>query len=196
MIQASVMRLFVAIQLPDTETALLSGLCENLRARLRARLRWVPEDHLHLTLVFLGHVARDNFARLFRALQIAAGQIDPFEIGLSGGGWFPPRRPARVLWVGVEPAVAVKRLHDAVRRNLESTGVAVPDRRAYDPHVTLARSRPPVSLSAMGGVSDLLESVRGQPFGVDEMTLFESHTERTGARYEVLERFPLGGAGS
>lgn len=35
--------------------------------------------------------------------------------------------------------------------------------------------------------------VRSEPFPVEHLTLYRSHLQRPAARYEPLERFPLGG---
>ena len=66
------MRLFLAVDLPDS---LRRGLGE-LQRRLRANLtgwRWVRPEGIHLTMRFLGEVAEEEDARQRTAWRLAAG---------------------------------------------------------------------------------------------------------------------------
>ena len=60
--------------------------------------------------------------------------------------------------------------------------------RPFHPHLTVARSDPPVTLPPGFAETPLL-SVEWE---VDHVVLFRSHLRRPAPRYEPLARFPLG----
>ena len=61
-----------------------------------------------------------------------------------------------------------------------------PEKRAFTPHLTLARFDPPAPL-------DPLEvAFESEPFEIDRIVLFRSHLRRPAPVYEPLGIFPLG----
>jgi len=86
----------------------------------------------------------------------------------------------------------VAALHQTLGRRLESLGF-VAERRAFRPHITLARfKRQP------GSVEPLLVEYGDHGFGqfrVTEFVLFESKPGPAGSVYSVVDRFSLRNAG-
>lgn len=174
-------RLFVAIRPPAAIREQLLDLMEGVRGA-----RWQDEDQLHLTLRFIGEVDRHQAEDIVAAL--GAIHHPCFEIALAGIGSFDRRGEATVLWVGVTPHEPLKALHNKVDQALVRVGVA-PDRRAYLPHITLARLN-----RSTGPIDTLLQGSGGitsPPFAVDEFRLYESDLTPDGAIYSVVERYPL-----
>ena len=175
-------RLFVAIRLPGPVRARLLGLMGGVAAA-----RWLAEDQLHLTLRFIGevdrHMARDVDAAL-------SGVHHPvFSIALNGLGGFERRGEPVTLWAGVAPHEPLRALHKKVDQALVRVGVE-PDRRAYMPHVTIARLP-----RGAGPVRSLLEQSGGvvsPPFAVEDFCLYESRLTPEGPVYTMAERYSLG----
>jgi len=175
-------RLFVAIRLPPAVRARLLGLMGGV-----AGARWQNEDQLHLTVRFIGevdrHVARDVDAAL-------SGVHHPrFSIALNGVGAFERGGEPVTLWAGVTPQEPLQALHKKVDQALVRVGVA-PDRRAYLPHVTLARL--PRDCGPVGSLVERSDEVGGPPFEVAEFCLYESRLTPEGPVYTVAERYALG----
>ena len=175
-------RLFAAIRPPSAIREQLLDVMEGVRGA-----RWQDEDQLHLTLRFVGEVDRHQATDIAAAL----GSIHHpgFEIALNGIGSFDRRGEPTVLWAGVAPHEPLKALHNKVDQALARAGVD-PDRRAYLPHITLARlnrSTGPIDglLEAHGGISS-------PAFAVDEFRLYESDLTPEGAIHSVVERYRLG----
>ena len=174
-------RLFVAIRPPQP-----------IRAQLLAAMggvsgaRWQSDEQIHLTLRFIGEVDRHLASDIHAAL---GGIHHPsFEIAVSGLGTFGRRGQAEVVWAGIAPQEPLKTLHNKVDQAVARAGFP-PDRRAYLPHITLAR----LNRSA-GPVHNLLADAGGlstAPFRVDGFGLFESRLTPEGAVYSVIERYPL-----
>ncbi len=174
-------RLFVAIRPPRAVRERLLGLMGGVRGA-----RWLEEDQLHLTLRFIGEVDRHVGADLHAAL--GAVHHPRFEIALDGIQSFERRGEPVTLWAGVTPHAPLKTLHNKVNQACLRAGVE-PDRRAYLPHITIAR------LGRGGGpIGSWLESVggtAGSSFQVDEFRLYESELTAGGAIHSVVAKYPL-----
>lgn len=175
-------RLFVAIRPPEAIRNQLLDLMGGVSGA-----RWVGEDQMHLTLRFIGEVDRHLANDVHAAL--AGVRQTPFEIALSGLGAFERRGETKVLWAGVAPHEALKALRKKVDQALARTGLEA-ERRAFHPHVTLARLG-----RGAGPLGPLLESAGGvtsPPFRVAEFRLYESRLTPDGAIHSVVQRYPLG----
>lgn len=175
-------RLFVAVRPPPPIRALLVDLMGGV-----AGARWQDEDQLHLTLRFIGevdrHMARDVDAAL------SGIRYPPFSIALNGLGAFDRRGEPVTLWAGVAPHAPIRALHKKIDQALVRAGVE-PDRRAYMPHVTLARLP-----RGAGTVQPLIErsgGVTSPTFTVEDFRLYESRFTPDGPLYEIVERYRLG----
>lgn len=149
--------------------------------------RWVTDEQLHLTLRFIGEVDRHQARDIHAAL--GAVHHPRFDLAVSGLGAFDRRGQVEVIWAGVTPHDAVKALHRKVDQALTRAGVE-PDRRAFSPHITLARIK-----RGAGPVRHLIEQSGGlstEPFGVDQFILYESQLTPEGPIYTEVERYPLG----
>jgi 2'-5' RNA ligase len=175
-------RLFVAIRPPEPIRDLLIDAMDD-----SPDFRWQDEEQLHLTLRFIGEVERP----LAEDLAAALGRVraEPFAARICGVGRFEQRNSG-ALWAGVEPKALLAALAAKVERVCVSVGLE-PERRAFHPHITLARWKGRRTREVL----DFLERKRGlssPPFDVAEFTLFESRLSRHGAHYEEVARYPLG----
>ena len=174
-------RLFVAIRPPEPIRDLLIDAMND-----SADFRWQDEEQLHLTLRFIGEVERPVADDLAAALTRI--RAEPFELRMAGTGRFE-QRSGGALWAGVEPKAPVAALAAKVERVCQETGLE-PERRAFHPHITLARWKGRRTRE----VHDFLERHRGlasEPFAVTEFTLYESRLSRHGAHYEAVAGYGL-----
>lgn len=186
------MRLFVALEIPEPPRREVRRRVDAVRDRL-PRARWVDLENLHLTLLFLGETDGGAVPRLAAGLREAFARCAPLDLRLSHGGTFPTNRPARVAWVGVEAPEELTLLQsDVTRAAVEALGFE-PEERDYHPHATLARCPEPWRREAIDKFRNALTGPLGPPFLADHGVLFESKLSPKGARYRVVETFPLAG---
>jgi 2'-5' RNA ligase len=175
-------RLFVAIRPPEEIRDLLLDAMEDC-----ADFRWQDDEQLHLTLRFVGEVERPVADDLAAELGLLGSP--PLELRISGTGRFEQRNSG-ALWAGVEPRLPLAALAAKVERACVAVGLE-PERRAFHPHITLARWK-----GRRGHeVARFLERTRGlasDPFEVSDFILFESRLSRHGAHYEEVARYALG----
>jgi 2'-5' RNA ligase len=176
-------RLFVAADIDDAAREACAHVAERLRAK-QWPARWVAPENYHLTVAFLGGVDDERVPAVIAAVRDAAARIDAFDVPLDTVGAFPNERRPRVAWIG--PAVEVPAfaaLCGAVREPLAALGGFTFELHA-DAHVTVARSEGRIALPE-------IEPPSIEPQRIGALALYESFTERTGARYVALEHFPL-----
>lgn len=174
-------RLFVAIRPPESVRDLLIDAMDD-----SADFRWQDDEQLHLTLRFVGEVERPVAEDLASGLERLKSEA--FELRIAGAGRFEQRNGG-ALWAGVEPKAPVAALAARIERICQSVGLD-PERRAFHPHVTLARWKGRRTRE----VADWLDRTRAlasPPFRVDAFTLFESRLSKHGAHYEEIVSYRL-----
>jgi 2'-5' RNA ligase len=183
--EARPQRLFVAIEIPDDVRALVAAAVEPLHAE-RPRARWVPRENQHVTLKFLGSTWPRLVDWVLESIGEVATASEAFDTRVDGLGAFPSERRARVLWAGLDDAAGrLADLAGALDRALEPE--FAPEKRAFTPHLTVARFDPAERLPA------LARDLRSEVFRVDRLVLFRSHLRRPAPVYEAVETFVLGG---
>lgn len=182
------MRLFVALDVPEGVRAALAELTGRLRETCRSA-RWARPEGVHITLKFIGEVSAERCDAIGQALG-ALPSFAPIEIRFAGLGFFPNARRPRVFWAGVEGGPRLAELASAIEMKLESLGIA-PEKRAFHPHLTLARFESPQGTQAL---RDAVESLGTPQFGGDtfrEFHLYQSVLKRSGAEYSRLVSYPF-----
>lgn len=178
-------RLFVALRPPPAIRDALADVMDGI-----AGARWQDDDQLHVTLRFIGAVDRpvaEDVAAALSAIHAPAPTI-----AISGVGRFGQRGRSEALWAGIASPEPLAALHRKVDQALVRVGLE-PERRAYLPHITLAR------LSRELRVGPEVEAwlarnagLTSEPFTIHHLVLYESHLGRSGASYEPIARWPLG----
>jgi 2'-5' RNA ligase len=178
-------RLFVAIDLPDEIKAEVTVLCSNVPGA-----RWVPREQLHLTMRFIGEVDGGVFREIGEVLTDIKGT--PFDLRLMKMGYFPPRGMPRVLWVGIEPEKETVVLRNRIESCLVRMGIE-PEKRKFTPHITLARlNETPVDrLTRYLAGNGMYASA---PFTVNEFHLYSSFLTPKGAHHKIEGTYPLRGS--
>jgi RNA 2',3'-cyclic 3'-phosphodiesterase len=175
-------RLFVGIRPPAfVRDALIDTMDDVPDAR------WQDDDQLHLTLRYIGEVERPVAEDV--AVALGSVHVPPLDLRVEELGCFEHRGRVGTLWAGVAPPEPLAALHRKIDAALVRIGLP-PERRAYHPHITLARLKAPASAVRHWLAAEALP--QPLPFTATAMLLFESHLRRDGASYEVVARYPLG----
>jgi 2'-5' RNA ligase len=189
-------RLFVGLAVPADLAARLVAL----QPRPGPGIRLVVPAQMHLTLHFLGQA--DPIA-----VRAALTAVDArgFGLAVEGTGSFRLRNGGRIVWAGVATPPALLELHTATARALAALGFE-PERRAYRPHITLARCKPDAAVAfdlpadsrddAPAGAARAAAGQAPEPqqlgsFTADAFVLYRSDNEPGGPRYTAIERFAL-----
>jgi 2'-5' RNA ligase len=186
-------RSFLAFELPDDMkkvVLLVSGQMQEARLEVRV----LRAQSIHLTLVFLGDVRREELDAIRQEVSRTCSDFGPFHVSIKAAGVFPnPRRP-NVMWAGIEGDLERMALfRDALEACLLPFGVKQ-EKRAFRPHLTLGRFRKGARGDA-GLVRFLTEheTLVSPVCRLDELILFKSDLKPSGAVYTRLQAWPLMG---
>lgn len=138
----------------------------------------------HVTLAFLGEVDEGEARRAMDALDAACTDRPPAPLTPDGLGTFGKPRDA-TLWLGLDRADNLMDLAERVRGELDARQIGY-DRKAFRPHITLAR-RARIDRNA------LPDLVFPAPSTASAVTLFRSFLDETGATYKPLYTVELDG---
>jgi RNA 2',3'-cyclic 3'-phosphodiesterase len=190
--EASAMRLFVALEIPQAVRENLAAIRENFSS-IGSKLRWVPPENLHVTLKFIGSVPAEKLEAIIDALRrVRADKSVKLDfIGHDGTA-------TGVYWAAIEPCPALEELAADIDRCLEPLGISK-ENRAFHPHVTVARFK---DRGILKKINDLTHenAIHGDgrylkcEFGSTtptEFHLIESKTLPSGPIYSKVQSFPL-----
>ncbi|WP_163960186.1 RNA 2',3'-cyclic phosphodiesterase [Sphingomonas insulae] len=178
------MRLFVALRpLPMIRQILMDAMGGVPSAR------WQDDEQLHCTLRFIGEVDRPQAEDIAAAL--AAIRAEAPTVRIAGVGRFDHKGRTDTLWAALAPHDMLRHLARKVDQACIRAGLP-PERRAYLPHITLARlpraagMAPEIAswLAVHAGLSSAV-------FTMPHILLYQSHLGRSGATYEPVARWSL-----
>jgi RNA 2',3'-cyclic 3'-phosphodiesterase len=141
----------------------------------------VPPGNLHVTLAFLGSRPESDLEPVASAVRDAAARAERPELEVRA---YRETKSVGMLVCDDRDGRAAA-LADDVFGRLEALGVYERERRAWLPHVTVTRFDRPLRLDP-----DLPEV---GPFSPSDAAVYLSRLHPSGAQYEVLESFGLGG---
>lgn len=183
-------RAFVALEVPEEGRIFLGSVATDLR-RTRADVKWVRPEAIHITLKFLGEIAKDLISDIERDLTPVFAELSPFRLTIRGLGAFPNLARVRVIWAGIhEEKACLSSVAGRVETVLEPYGFAR-EKRPFSPHLTLGRAR------SGKGMGELVDAIRqkldltGPSFVARHAVLFQSILKPTGAEYRALRHFPF-----
>lgn len=168
-------RVFFALWPPDEIRHALAGLAHE--AQRESGGRAIARPNIHLTLFFVGDIARGQIAGLEAAA--ASVRAGAFMLTIDRIGYF---RHNRIVWAGTAhcPSELIV-LEARLRAALAPLGLRGDD-RPYVPHLTLVRKadRKPVR-----------DTVPPHVWHVHELALMESVAIAGGVSYQPLAQWPL-----
>jgi 2'-5' RNA ligase len=179
-------RLFIAIEIPQTIRSAFASLLKEFRA-IAPQVKWVRAENLHVTLKFLGETESAKLGALQNVLS-SVRSVEQVHLEFRGLGFFPHEKRPRVFWAGMEASANLKTLAADIDQAVHRLGFPL-EERPFTPHLTLARFQPP------GLSPKLLQAIQqkgAQSFGslrAGEFHLIESKLKPTGAEYTTVQTF-------
>ena len=128
------MRLFIAINFEEKVKNKILILINELQ-KYSAKGKFVSEEHMHLTLEFLGEIEENKLGLIKSVLNKV--NIEPFTMDLSKIGYFK-RREGDIYWLGIKENKTLLELQSMLHKLLIENGFLLED-RPYKPHITLGR---------------------------------------------------------
>ncbi len=187
--RAESVRAFVALDLESMSVRRVTRVSDRLRMGSGApSASWTPAAQLHVTLKFMPELPAAAIAPLGKALgQLAAGLQAPAPSPMRLDA-FPSIEKASVVVVELADADgAMKKLAGKIDKLASKHGVPL-EKRAFRPHVTLARLKRPYD--ATRWLRQELTDGAGECRACS-LVLYRSDLSPEGATYVPLARFDL-----
>lgn len=194
------MRIFIGIDLDDEIRGKIARFLEGVSG-FAPDARWVRPESLHVTLKFIGEQKAEQIAAITQRLRRV--ESGPFEIQVSGYGFFPTAKSPRVFWIGIQAGPQLAQLASEIDATVAELGVPR-EERPYSPHLTVARAggrsgdpkwRKGDGPNSTFAVLQKRLAAMGEPdFGkmtADQFILYQSQLSPAGSKYTKLERFPM-----
>lgn len=177
------MRVFLAVAPGEPFRTALSSRLDAARRAVPAA--WTRPGSWHLTLQFLGEWPQERLAGLQDALD-AADPGPPFSLRPGGLGAFPDLRRPRALFLHLQDDGQAAALAGRLRTAVDAAWSDGPqDRKAFRPHLTLARARTPLGHEDLRTLSGI--DLCGLPeIPVEGFALIASALGPGGSRYRDL----------
>ena len=185
-------RVFCAIEIPEKICHRIAQHAQQLHGALPdVQASWTKPDNIHLTLKFFGNISQQQILRVSEAAARAVDGFGPFNIKVGGAGSFPPRGPAKVLWIGIsDPTGKLIQLQQRFENECEREGFPT-EARAFHPHLTVARLRTARGARALAVQHKQLEFESGD-VSVASLIVFRSELSSKGSSYTRISTQRLG----
>ena len=181
-------RLFIAAEFPNQVIDSIHQITKTHWKQQINGVKWVTKNQYHLTLKFLGDTSIDQITAITQICQQTTEHIRSFPVLISGFGVFPNQYKPMVLWAGIQNAEGLIQFQQTLDKALNQLNIPL-ERRAYSPHLTLARIKDYFPQSQL--VEFLAPLKHGSqilsiPTHIASITLFESELTRQGPIYNKI----------
>ncbi len=187
---SSHVRLFLGTPIPEDYLAPIRAL--NSTWKNPAWIRWVPEEQLHVTTLFIGEVRREILENLVAMFTEGFSTCVPFELTGAQWRWGPPGQPPRMLWIQFSKSPAFTELVQKQQHWLSQVHKMPQQRKAPIPHITVGRTKPREN----DPVINLPGPILLEPMQLEKIVLWQSVLLPQRAMYQPLRSFSLRGSGS
>jgi 2'-5' RNA ligase len=172
------MRLFIGIPLPEGVKKLLVSIYDLFNS-VPEKLKFVPYDNLHITLLFIGEVPDEK--PIIDSLSKVS--FNSFNASIENFSVFPNAKFIRVIHSpATKGSKELKDLHNSLRKVLEIK----PD-FSFVPHATIARVKE--KCNPLNILSIIKNITFNEEFKVTQFNLYKSILTSKGPIYEVLGEF-------
>lgn len=148
----------------------------------------VDKEDFHITLKFFGPISLAKKKLLVDDLKQIKNS-EPFELEIGSIGYFgSPNRP-RVCWLGVGQDDQLSNLYKRIESIAETHGYQ-PEKRAYSPHITLAKKWRAGHLEEQDWKQKIIHLNEKKRFKVDSFKLYRVAPKQK-PMYQTIETFKL-----
>lgn len=128
------MRLFVAINFNESIKNKIQKVIRELK-KTSTQGKFISNEHMHLTLEFLGEIPADKVAIIKDAMDQVSSEL--FTMELAGVGFFK-RSEGDIYWLGIEENEMLLKTQAKLHEQLIKKGFKL-ESRPYMPHLTIGR---------------------------------------------------------
>ena len=180
-------RVFIAIPVSAVIKPILP-LLKSKFIRNYEKIKWIPLENIHLTLKFVGNISINYIPILIQSLKKDIIQ-NSFKLVIESTGVFSSSHSPKVLWLGIKRgADELMSLHTQIEKSLramENNNL----KKTFTPHITIAKfPKKFMKIDVLPFLNTVYSPIE---LGVNSICLYESKLFPEGAKYRMLNEFPL-----
>ena len=178
----SSLRLFVGVFPSQSTQKQLNIAAANWCKSLQTEVRLLKPELLHLTVKFIGNVESNRLNDVTTAFLQATDNLPSASLQIKQFKLFPNHRKPRVVAADIELLPELNYLFQCCEEGFANLDII--DKRAFKPHITVARARrwQPENISIHPW--KLVEPI-------ESIALVHSQLSREGAKYRIVSSVPL-----
>ncbi len=185
------MRLFIALDVEPEIKKVLAPIHSFLVGHSNL-MKTVPPEDYHVTVKFLGECRTGLYEDIKKSFKKCIKPNVVVKYSLQGLGAFPDLAHANVVWAGIIPqGNEIKTFFESIESFATGFGFS-PEKRAFMPHLTLARVRKGMKLTS--AVVQFIRQ-REHTFFIESrfirLALYSSTLTPKGPLYRIEEEIPL-----
>lgn len=177
------MSYFIAIDIPEDIKIEIRTIQKQFEKY--AGLKFVGQNQLHLTLVFLGDIDNNQLNETKDILRGLSGFHTAIRCHLSSMGVFPNTAYIKVVWIGISAGNDLFDLQNTIAATLRKRGIFKLDNE-FKPHITIARVRNAKNKDAILEVVHKNNDFQTKIFELNEIKLKRSMLSRRGPVYDDI----------
>lgn len=128
-------KVFISINLPERTKKRLIKTIEKWQD---LPVKWVKENNLHITLLFLGFVDEESMVEVCEKVAKITEETEIFDIEFDEINFGPTENDPKMIWVGGKNNENLRRLVEKIEKSLEIFSSA---KKEFRPHITLGKIR-------------------------------------------------------
>jgi 2'-5' RNA ligase len=185
-------RLFVALNIPNEIKKKIIEYRDSLYKEeyQNKKIRWEPEDKLHITLKFIGEVEDLLVNKISGAINFIE-EYKKINLEPERFGFFFKRKIPKILWLGFRADSSLFSLADRLNKEIFNiSGGSVPvEEREFKAHLTLLRVRENIDKNFIKSFEEF--KFPETKFNAENITLYKSELLPEKSRYTEIKKFNL-----
>ena len=178
-------RLFVSLNLPNNVVEHMIAIRDSFSNNIN--VKWEPKEKLHLTLKFIGEVSTETANEIANDLAFIEN-YSLIKCAFSKFGFFYRDGIPKILWVGLETDVFLKRLITELNEHLTKFSITIDD-RMFNPHITLLRIKNDPGINFVNNFKNF--TFKPILFTANSITLYKSILYPEGSKYYEIKNYKL-----
>ncbi len=172
------MRLFIAINFEEKLKDEVQDIIQDIKKHSQ-KGRFVKNEHMHLTLEFLGEIPSQKVGLIEEAMDQVSCRA--FTLQLSKIGYFK-RRGGNIYWIGLKKNQTLFKIQKELHNLLLKKGFKL-ESREYSPHLTIGRR---VIMDRTFNLDEYIEPLKELNIIVDRIDLMKSENIDGKLRHTVI----------
>ena len=188
-----IIRVFFALPTPHEQVNLIQDFINSFNPEISRNIRWVKQNHFHITLIFIAKLKSSHIEPIHLALCNQLIGFRSISVKLNGFKAFPDSVSPRVLWIGLSFPESLLELNQAITEIFKKFGYKNKE-RSFSPHLTIGRIGKKVSardITRIGQYIGEKQFISTGNFFIDKGILFQSDLKPGGPEYKTLFSIPF-----